>query len=247
MHTVKATCQPRYLVFDGELGNNFGVRMAADIGLHLISRLRRDAELYFPWEGAYCGRGRRRLYGERLRPENIPGRYLVDCQEEDGIRTEYFQILQVRHKRFADPLNVVIIRKTMLDSGRVGHVILFSSDQELAWDKLVDYYNLRFQIEFDFRDGKQYWGLEDFMVIREQRVRNSASFAFFMVNVSRTLIAKNGGATGQSVHDLKVWFLARKQVIQVIEALKLCERNPKDIFIQQIIDKISAKISINSA
>jgi putative transposase len=27
----------------------------------------------------------------------------------------------------------------------------------------VDYYSLRFQIEFNFRDAKQYWGLEDFM------------------------------------------------------------------------------------
>ena len=40
------------------------------------------------------------------------------------------------------------------------------------------------------------------------------------------------------MHNFKVWFLARKQVI---EALKLCERNPKDIFIQPIIGKISTK------
>jgi len=28
-------------------------------------------------------------------------------------------------------------------------------DLELAYDKLIDYYQLRFQIEFNFRDAKQ--------------------------------------------------------------------------------------------
>jgi len=32
---------------------------------------------------------------------------------------------------------------------------------ESLYDKLIDYYQLRFQIEFNFRDAKQYWGLED--------------------------------------------------------------------------------------
>ena len=30
-------------------------------------------------------------------------------------------------------------------------------------ETLIDYYALRFQIEFNFRDAKQFWGLEDFM------------------------------------------------------------------------------------
>lgn len=45
----------------------------------------------------------------------------------------------------------------------MGHAILFSSDVELGWEKLIDYYSLRFQIEFNFRDAKQHFGLEDFM------------------------------------------------------------------------------------
>jgi len=34
---------------------------------------------------------------------------------------------------------------------------------------------IRFQIEFNFRDAKQYWGLEDFMNVRQQTVTNAHS------------------------------------------------------------------------
>jgi putative transposase len=48
---------------------------------------------------------------------------------------------------------------------------------------------LRFQLECNFRDAKQYWGLEDFMTVKQTPVYNSANLAMFMVKVSHTLIA----------------------------------------------------------
>ncbi|MDQ7083857.1 MAG: transposase [Sulfurovum sp.] len=44
---------------------------------------------------------------------------------------------------------------------------LFSTDVTLDYEKVIDYYSLRFQIEFVFRDAKQYWGMEDSMNIRK--------------------------------------------------------------------------------
>ena len=72
------------------------------------------------------------------------------------------------------------------------HVILFSSDFALPYDKLIEYYKLRFQIEFNFRDAKQYWGLEDFMNISKNAVYNAANLAMFMVNMSFVLLQQNG-------------------------------------------------------
>jgi putative transposase len=34
--------------------------------------------------------------------------------------------------------------------------VLFSSDITLGYEQLIDYYRLRFQLEFNFRDAKQY-------------------------------------------------------------------------------------------
>jgi hypothetical protein len=51
-------------------------------------------------------------------------------------------------------------------------MVLFSSDSHLEALTLIDYYALRFQIEFTFGDAKQYFGLEDFMGIQEIAIQN---------------------------------------------------------------------------
>ncbi len=44
----------------------------------------------------------------------------------------------------------------------------------------IDYYSLRFQLEFNFRYSKQYFGLEDFMNIQKRRLHNFANLSLFM-------------------------------------------------------------------
>ncbi len=90
---------------------------------------------------------------------------------------------------FAQALNVVILVKTNLKTSACSHVILFSSDLKLSYEKIIDYYKLRFQIEFNFRDAKQFWGLEDFMNLSQTAVTNAVNLAFFMVNLSHHLLA----------------------------------------------------------
>ena len=102
---------------------------------------------------------------------------------EENIQTCLYQV-PLLHKEFAHALNVVIIVKTNVHTQTRGHVILFSSDQEIPYDTLRDYYSLRFQIEFNFRDAKQYWGLEDFMHVTPTGVTNAANLALFMGNVA---------------------------------------------------------------
>jgi putative transposase len=68
----------------------------------------------------------------------------------------------------------------------------------------VDYYGLRFQIEFNFRDAKQYWGLEDFMNITPAGISNAANLSLFMVNVAyRLRAAHHPRDPDYSVLDLK--------------------------------------------
>ena len=113
----------------------------------------------------------------------MPGQYLKETTVEGHIQTCLYQV-QLLHKEFTQPLNVVILAKTNLRTQARAHVILFSSDLELAYVQLVDYYRLRFQIEFNFRDAKQYWGLEDFMNVTPTGVTNAANLSLFMVNVA---------------------------------------------------------------
>lgn len=232
-----------YLVLDGHFGNNNALQMARQCGLHLISKLRYDAALYFPYVGHYSGHGPRRKYGAKIDYHNIPDKYLQKTSVERGIQTNIYQA-QMLHKEFAQALNVVIIVKINLKTQAWAHVILFSSDLDLSYDTLIDYYRLRFQIEFNFRDAKQYWGLDDFMNIKETAVINAASLSLFMVNVAHCLLAdfrQHNPHCG--VLDLKAHFRGHKYVT---ETLKLLPEIPEPILLAQIYDQIATLGSIHA-
>ncbi len=153
--------------------------------------------------------------------------------------------MKLWHKKFADLLNIVVIVKTNLKTHKVAHVVLFSSDIDLPYDLVIAYYRLRFQIEFNFRDAKQYWGLEDFMVVKEAPVSNSANLAMFMVNMSQALIRPMRAQWPElSVNDLKTWFRSRKYVV---ETLKLLPEMPEPIFIEQAIARMAELGRVNHA
>ena len=234
------TLKLSYFVYDGALGNNSGVQLVRQCNLHLISKLRYDSALFFPYDGPYSGKGSYKKYGDKLDYANIPKRCLKSSTVEDGIRTDVYQII-MRHKKFADLLGVVIILKTNLKTLKTARVVLFSSDLELASDKLIKYYSLRFQIEFNFRDAKQYWGLDDFMNIKEQQVCNAANLAFFMVNLSH-ILRHRPNFSGMSIIDLKAWFRAGKYVR---ETLKLLPQIPEGVSIQSISEKVAALGRVN--
>ena len=224
-----------YLVLDGHFGNNNALQMARQCGLHLISKLRSDSALYLPYAGPYAGRGPRRIYGDKLDPRALPARALRQTTSVDRIATSIYQ-LEARHKTFAQPLNVVVIVKTNLDTQAMAHVILFSSDLTLAWATLIDYYGLRFQIEFNFRDAKQYWGLEDFMHTNPTAVTNAANLSLFMVNlVERVLQGMRERQPTMSVLDLKAHCRGAKYVE---ETIKLLPEKPEPVLLERIFSTI---------
>ena len=144
---------------------------------------------------------------------------------------------------FPDPLNVVIIIKTNLKKQTQARVVLFSSDLALGYEKLIDYYRLRFQIEFNFRDAKQYWGLEDFMNVKQRSVYNGANLSLLMVNLSRALAVEFRKAhPGFSVNDLKAHYRGRKYVEEV---LKLLPEQAEPILIEEVFSRVLALGSVN--
>jgi putative transposase len=232
-----------YCVMDGAFGHNNALQMVGQCSLHLISKLRYDAALYFPYEGPQKKRGANKKYGDKLNYDHIPAQYLKETSLVDGIQTNIYQ-MKMWHKLFPYLLNIVIIVKINLKTQARAHVVLFSSDLELAYDKLIDYYRLRFQIEFNFRDAKQFWGLEDFMNVNQTPVYNAANLAMFMVNVSQALIQYfRPTCPTFSVNDLKAHFRGRKYVS---ETLKLLPQMPEPIFIDQIFANIAQIGRVNT-
>jgi putative transposase len=224
-----------YLVLDGHFGNAAALEMARGCKLHLISKLRSDSALYLPYDGPYAGRGPHRIYGDKLNVRAIPERYLCQTTVEKDIQERIYQ-LSARHKTCAQPLNVVCIVKTNLKTHAQAHVLLFSSDLALPFDKLLDYYCLRFQLEFNFRDAKQYWGLEDFMTTHPTRLENAANLSLFMVNlVERVLREMRQYQPEMSVLDLKAHCRGAKYVEEMI---KLLPERPDAGLLEQIVTKV---------
>jgi len=236
--------RPTYLALDGHFGNYPAYYMVRQTGLHLISKLRWDAALCFPYVGPYIGKGPHRKFGERVDYHAIPERYLKDTQVKEDIQTCIFQA-QLLHTDFPEPLNVVIIVKTNLRTQAWAHVILFCSDPELSFKDLIEYYSLRFQIEFNFREAKQFWGLEDFMNVNQTAVTNAANLSLFMVNLSQVLMCDFRQTDPDfGVLDLKSFYRGCKYAT---EMLKILPQKPDDILVAQLFRKIATLGSIHVA
>ena len=130
--TTIATTRSPYGVFSTVTANQW-LLIVRQCGLHLISKLRRDAALCFAFSGEYKGRGPHPKYGDRVDYQHIPEKYLKWTSVAEGIQTRIYQA-QLLHPDFPDPLNVVIIVKTNLNTNAWTHDILFSSDLSLSYD-----------------------------------------------------------------------------------------------------------------
>lgn len=226
-----------YLVMDGHFGHRPALHMVQQCGLHLISKLRCDSALYLPYDGPYQGHGPHRKYGDKLNYRYPPDKCLQETTTQGSIETRIYQA-QALHKEFSQPLNVVIIVKTNLQTQACAHVILFASDLALAYDQLIDYYRLRFQIEFNFRDAKQYWGLEDFMNVAETAVTNAANLSLFMVNLSQRVLGDlRFTDPACSILDLKALYRGTKYVAAAIE---MFPEKPEPILLTRIFNKLAA-------
>jgi hypothetical protein len=245
LDTIKGSIKLVYLAMDGHFGNYPSAFMVLQAGLHLISKLRSNAALYETYiVQEHKKRGPKPKYGAKLDPSKIDPKYLKETLVEDRIRTDIYQG-QFFNKEFAFALNVVIIVKTNLDTGSIAHVILFSTDLELAYDKMIKFYSLRFQLEFNFRDAKQYWGLEDFMNVKETAVTNAANLSFFMVNFSYALLKPFRKYDQEySILDLKSHYRGLRYAT---ETIKMLPEKPDAILLAEIFQHIARLGAIHPA
>ncbi len=92
---INPLLHPVYLAMDGHFGNDPAFQMVRQCGLHLISKLRADAALCFPWDGV----GHKCKYGKRVDYAHIPEKYLQSTVVKDGFQTCTYRA-QLLHKDF---------------------------------------------------------------------------------------------------------------------------------------------------
>jgi putative transposase len=236
LSTVGTILSLKYVVLDGHFGNYPSAFMVRQANLHLISKLRSNAALYPAFEGEHRRRGPKPKHGPQIDVRHLEAKYRKETAVENNVRTDIYQG-QFYNKEFAFPLNVVVILKINLDTHAQAHVILFSTDLEQAYNKIIKFYSLRFQIEFNFRDAKQYWGLEDFMNVKETAVTNAANLSFFMGNFSYALVQPfRQSQPDYSVLDLKSHYRGYRYVSATI---KMLPEKPDAILLADIFQQIA--------
>jgi len=105
---------------------------------------------------------------------------------------------------------------------------LFTGDLNLSYDKIVEYYSLRFQIEFNFRDAKQYFGLADFKNYKQAQVTNAANISFFMCNIAYILaeeFKRYFKLQNASILDMKAYYRTELIANETLK-LKIERQNP---------------------
>jgi len=145
--------------------------------------------------------------------------------------------MHMLHKACTQPLHVVILVKTNLRTQARAHVVLFSSDLALAYAPLVAYDGLRCQIECNFRDTKQSWGLEDCMNVTPTGVTNAAHLSLFMVHVAYCLRADGHPRDpADSVLELKADCRGYNYVEETIQMLP---EKPAPVFLAKILNQVA--------
>ncbi len=144
----------RYVVTDGAYSKQKFVAGVRRLELHQIGKLRADAHLRYLYQGPKRpGPGRQKTYDGKVNWHDLSR--FERLETEDDPIVLYHHVLN--HVQLKCNLQVVVVVHTQ----RKRYAVLFSTEVDLAPLTLYRYYKARFQVEFLFRDAKQFTGLSD--------------------------------------------------------------------------------------
>ncbi len=171
----------KYLVADGFYSKLKFVDGVVALDLHLISKLRIDADLRYLYDGPQKKRGRPRQYDGKVVLSDMTRFTWV---KEVAPQVHLYTIL-VWHVTLKRKIRLAYLLDES-SPAKPGGVLLFSTDTTLDAEAIVTYYAARFQIEFIFRDAKQFTGLGD------AQTRNAKKLDFhFNASLSALNLAKH--------------------------------------------------------
>lgn len=158
----------------------------ANLGFSLVSRFRDNACLFYLYTGPRTGkRGRPKVKDGKIDFSNLDYSRMEEMHI-DGLDGKAYT-LEAYAKAMKKKVRLVIWR---MPNGK--HKIFFSTKLSMAGEEVLKAYRSRFQIEFEFRNGKQFTGLMDC----QARHKNQLDFAFnaslASLNVAKVFIKNNG-------------------------------------------------------
>jgi DDE superfamily endonuclease len=173
----------KYHCVDGYYAKKKYIDEVISLDLHAITKLRSDADCVFLSTGPHPKRkGARRKYDGKVNWQDLH-RFdsLGTLAEADHVHVYTALVWHVTLKRRLR----VVVRVNRKCPAKPRDILLASTDLELDGHKLVELYGARFQIEFVFRDSKQFTGLTDCQARDAAALDFHCNAAFATLNLVR--------------------------------------------------------------
>ena len=190
----------RYLTTDAYYSKHEFTKTVIGAGLHQIGKLRHDAYLLWPYQGKSSGRGRPKKYaGIAGTKGELKGWKFIATLEDETLVYEGV----VWSRALKSWVKVVIMRRE--EKGKQLQALLFSTDVELPALTIIEYYKLRFQIEFLFRDAKQHTGLGDCQGRKAIAQQNAANASITTLNLLKLEDRRAADTPEKTVISIESW------------------------------------------
>jgi hypothetical protein len=182
----------RYVITDGAYSKQKFVTGVLDLGMHQIGKLRADANLRYLYQGPKRpGRGRQKTYDGKVHFNDLSRFERLDTNDDHIVL--YHQVLN--HVQLGHNLQVVVVVHTQHHR----YAVLFSTDIDLEPLRLYRAYKARFQIEFIFRDAKQFTGLSDCQARSKAKLDFHFNASLSAVNIARLEARQQQGDSDEPI------------------------------------------------
>jgi hypothetical protein len=173
----------KYMTVDAFFAKEKYVNGVVALGLHVISKLRKDARLRRLYQGPQKARGRKKKFDTgRVKIDDFKDSVVTEITNEKNEKLELRSCV-VHSVSLKRTVKVVLITKRA--GHRCGEALLFSTDTDLDTVLIYQYYVARFQIEFVFRDAKNFTGLTDTQTRDARRLHYHFNASLTALNVAK--------------------------------------------------------------
>ena len=157
----------------------------AAYGFHLVSRFRDNADLRYLYQGPRAGK--------RGRPKLIDGK--IDYKNPDYSRMEKLHVEGLEGKAYTllayskAMKRIVRLVIWIMPGGK--HKLFFSTKTSMSGEDVLRTYRSRFQIEFCYRDAKQFVGLAHCQARHTCQLDFSFNASFAALNAAKVMMKEN--------------------------------------------------------
>ncbi len=232
----------QYFVADAYFSKLPFLEAVNEAKLFFISRLRSDSDLKYLFNGPLTGKkGAPKKYDGKIDFKNLSMKHFNLDYQDDAMRVYGAIVYSVAFKRKIKIAVVNYLKNDKITATK----IYFSTNLKQETLEIVNFYKARFQLEFVFRDGKQFVGTNTCEARSENKIDFHVNASLTAVNLAKVdwFSNENNHKKPFSIADYKTHFNNELLINRFISLFGIKPNKPKNrIIIQKLLNygKIAA-------